>query len=336
MQEAVRIAVIGVGHLGKHHARILAGLPEAQLVGVVDVDEGNARKVGEQWGVPFGTDPLELPAEWNVEAVSVVTPTRFHHEVAMHHLEVGHDVLVEKPLTPTVAEGEEICARADELGRVLQVGHVERFNPVVKAARELGIEPRYIESDRLAPFTFRSMDIGVVLDLMIHDIDLTLLLVDSPVQDVEAFGGSLFTPSEDMASARLRFENGAVARLTANRVAMKPGRRMRMFSTESYVSLDFGKRYGLMVRKKPGWDLGKLDLQKLQLDEVTDLWKFVFEGLLEIQEMKLDEDDPLSAELRSFLTCVRDRSSPEVDGRAGLEAVRIAERVLRSISDNPW
>jgi len=332
----VRVAVIGVGHLGKSHARLLAAIPGAELVGVVDVREDVAKAVAAQWGVASATDPSEIPEDWRLDAVSIVTPTASHFDLARTHMSRGLDVLIEKPMTREVSEARELCELAEREGRILQVGHVERFNPVIRAVREFEIEPRYIECDRLAPFSFRSTDIGVVLDLMIHDIDVIQSLVASPVVDVEAFGGAIFTPAEDLASARLRFENGCIARLSANRVALKQSRRMRMFSRESYVSLDFGKKYGLIIKKAPGWDLQQLDLASLDPENIQDLWKFVFEGLLEIRELSMDETNPLEDELEHFLCCVRTREQPEVDGRAGLLALETAHLVLDSIAGNEW
>ncbi|MFQ5503278.1 MAG: Gfo/Idh/MocA family oxidoreductase [Planctomycetota bacterium] len=334
--DAVRVVVIGVGHLGKSHARILEDLPRAKLVGVVDVREEAARGVAEEHGVDFALDPFALPDDWRVEAVSIVTPTSTHGELASHFLRAGIDVLVEKPMTRTIEEGTRLCELAALGDRILQVGHVERFNPVVKAVRELRLEPRYVEGDRLAPFSFRSTDIGVVHDLMIHDIDLLKTLVDSEVEDVEAFGGAIFTPAEDLASARLRFSNGTIARLTANRVALKASRRMRMFSHDSYVSLDFGKQYGLIIQKAPGWDLRKLDLATVDADNIQDLWKFVFEGLLEIRELRMDEGDPLREEIEEFLECVSTRRRPQVDGNTAVAALATAQMVLDSIGQNRW
>jgi predicted dehydrogenase len=332
----VRVALVGAGHLGKHHARLLKALPDAELVGICDVDEARAKEMAEQWEVPWSTRSEELPRDWGVEAVSLVVPTVFHAQLALPYLEEGLDLLVEKPLVPSVAEGEKLCALAEDKGLILQVGHVERYNPVLKAVRELGIKPRYIEGDRLAPFSFRSTDIGVVLDLMIHDIDILLSLLCESVEDVEAFGMGIFTPAEDIATARLRFEGGAIARLTANRVALKPARRMRMFSKDSYVSLDFGTSYGLIIQKAPGWDLQNLPVDVLRPENIQDLWKFVFEGLLTVKELSMDAGNPLEEELAEFVASVRSREQPTVDGRAGLEAVRVAEQVVESLAAHEW
>ncbi len=334
--DAVRIAVVGVGHLGRTHAKLLAGLPEAELVGVVDLKADRAAALGRELGVRAGRDPCEDPLRWGAEAVSLAVPTESHARLAEVYLEQGLDVLVEKPIARTSTEGERLCRVADARGRILQVGHVERFNPVVRAAFEAGVEPRYIEAERLAPFSFRSTDIGVVLDLMVHDLDLVLAFLDAPVEDVEAFGGAIFTPEEDLASARLCFADGAVARLTANRVALRPSRRMRMFSKDSYVSLDFSKRYGLIIKKAPGWELQDLDLKKIDPTKISDLWKFVFEGLLTVKELRMPDENPLEEELRAFLDCVRNRRKPLVDGWTGLRALEVAGRVQDAIRAHRW
>ena len=334
MTRRVRIGVVGIGHLGRHHVRLLSQNAGAELVALADVDEKAVHAVAAQYGVPGFADYRALVE--NVEAVCVVVPTHLHREVAGFFLENGRDVLVEKPLTRTVAEGRELVALAHARGRLLQVGHVERFNPALKAIHDLGVQPRYLEAQRMAPFSFRSTDIGVVLDLMIHDIDVVLSLVGRPLHSVDAFGGAVFTPREDMASAVLKFEDGAVAHLTANRIALKPVRKLRMFSRDCYVSLDFSEAKGTVIRKQPGWDLQKLDLARFDRTQVEDLWKFVFEGLLSIQEYKLDEVNPLAEELDSFLQCVRERRRPLVSGEDGLAAVEVAARVLESIAANRW
>lgn len=330
----VRIAVVGVGHLGKHHVRLLAQNPLAELVGISDVDEEKLAAVAGEHGVAAYRDHKELLGK--VDAVCVAVPTRAHLEVAGCFLESGVDVLVEKPIAPNAADGQKLVELAGRTDRILQVGHVERFNPALDAVKEMGLQPRYIESHRLAPFSFRSVDIGVVLDLMIHDIDLVLAMVRSSVASVEAFGGAVFTPAEDMASAILRFENGAVAHLTANRVALRPMRRMRLFSRDCYASLDFQSSHGTFIRKNPGWDLQKLDVEAVDPSKIQDLWKFVYEGLLTVKELDMDVGNPLDQELTAFLKSVQDRTRPVVGGEEGCAAVAVAEEILAAIARNTW
>lgn len=332
--EPIPIAVVGAGHLGKHHARLLHGLDSARLVAVVDTRREAAEEIAGQYGARALTDHRELIGE--VAAACVVTPTASHRAIAGELLENGIDVLVEKPIAPNGAQGRELVAIAARHDRVLQVGHVERFNPAFSAVRELGLEPRYVETQRLAPFSFRSVDIGVVLDLMVHDIDIVVHLVGSPVKSVEAFGGAVFTPAEDMATATLRFENGAVAQLTTSRIALKPARRIRLFSPKGYASLDFQDAKGMLIRKSDGWDYEKLDLSAVNPSEIDDLWQFVFDGLLTVKHLELDVKNALQDELAAFLDCVRDRSVPEVTGEDGCLAVEIAEQVLAAIGANSW
>jgi predicted dehydrogenase len=329
-----RIAVIGTGHLGKSHARILAELPEASLCGIVDAVPERAAEFGGRYGVPWATDFRQTPG--SPEAVSIAVPTRSHAEVAQWFLSQGVDVLVEKPITDVVADAKALVQLADTRGRILQVGHIERFNPTVRAVRELNVRPRYIEAQRMAPFSFRSVDSGVVLDLMIHDIDLARTFFTAPLESVTAFGGAVFTEAVDMASAILQFHDGAAAHFVANRAAFKPLRRMRLFSPDSYVSLDFGERSALIVQKAPGWDLRKLELHRLDLSKVGDLQRFVFEGLLLVREIRVSEGDALREELRAFLLCCQNRTRPEADGAAGLEALEIAHRVLAAITARRW
>lgn len=334
MTGRVRVGVVGVGHVGKHHVRLLAENPLAELVAVADLNEEALREAAVRHGVEGCRDYRELAGR--VDAVSVAVPTTYHAEVTRFFLARDIDVLVEKPITSTPEEGAELVALAEERGRILQVGHVERFNPALGAIAELGIQPRYIESHRMSTFTFRSTDIGVVLDLMIHDLDLVLSLVRSPIVSVQAFGGAVFTPAEDMASAILEFENGAVAHLTANRVAMRPMRRMRLFCRDAYASIDFSDAMGIVIRKNPGWDLQALDLDKVDPTKVGDLWKFVFEGLLTIKEYRAEKGNPLARELTAFLEAVRDRTRPVVSGEDGCAAVAAAHRVLEAIAEKRW
>lgn len=328
-----RIGVVGVGHLGKHHARLFLTL-DCDLVAIADPDD-KARAFAD------GTYGVETFADYRkivdlVDAVSVVVPTHLHREVGSFFLQNGVDVLMEKPIARSAADGQVLVDLAEKHGCVLQVGHVERFNPALKAILEIGESVRYIESQRLAPFSFRSTDIGVVLDLMIHDLDLVLALVPSRIKSVEAFGGAVFTPAEDMASAIIKFENGTVAHLTANRVALKPLRKMRLFSKEGYASLDFQTGQGMIVRKTAGWDIQKLDLDSIDHAEVGDLWKFVFDGLLQVENLQLSEGNPLGLELEDFLRCVVERTTPQVTGQDGVAAVAVAEQVIAAIGKNRW
>ena len=331
--ERVRIGVVGVGHLGRHHARLLAELDGVELAGVSDTREEARTEAATKHGVAAFADYRELIG--HVDAVSVVVPTVLHREVAGFFLEQGVHVLVEKPIASTVAEAEELVELADRHGCVLQVGHIERFNPALDAIRELD-GPRYIETQRLASFSFRSTDIGVVLDLMIHDLDLVLSILGDEVVDVQAFGGAVFTPAEDMASAILRFRNGAVAQLTASRVALKPIRRMRAFSKQGYASVDFTDGRGLVIRKNQGWDLQQLDVDSVDPGKIEDLWKYVFDGLLSVEQYEADKANPLADELRSFAQCVRSGESPVVSGRDGCRALAVAARVLDAIRAHSW
>jgi predicted dehydrogenase len=333
-ERVIRVGVVGVGHLGKHHARLLRGLDGCELVGVADPDAAAREHASTTWSVPAYAEARDLLGK--VDAVSVVVPTKLHRDVATMFLENGVDVLVEKPIARTVADGEAMVELAKRHGRVLQVGHVERFNPALRGLEAIGASARYIESQRLAPFSFRSTDIGVVLDLMIHDLDLVLALVRSEIVSVEAFGGAVFTPAEDMASAIIKFANGAVAHLTANRVALKPLRRMRVFSKQGYASLDFQTSQGMVVRKAPGWDFEQLDVARLDRAQMGDLWKFVFEGLLQVENFSLETGNPLQQELADFVRCVRERARPIVSGEDGVAAVAAAERVLAAIAKNRW
>ena len=333
-ETTIRVAVIGYGHLGRHHARLWSTIPGVRLVAVADTRPEAVAEAREALGVDGTTDYRELLSA--VDAVSVFVPTQAHREVAGRLLEHGVDVLVEKPIASDAVEGRELVDIARRCGRVLQVGHIERFNPAFRALSEERFEARYVECQRLAPFTFRGTDVGVVLDLMIHDLDLVLALVGSEVIDVQAFGGAVFTPSEDMASAILKFANGAVAHLTASRVALKPSRRMRVFSRDAYASIDFSEQNGVVIRKNAGWDFGKLDLTQVDPSRIDDLWKFVFEGLLRVDRYQIGDGNPLRDELIAFVAAVRDRSEPVVSGEAGCAAVESAPRSVDAIRRLPW
>jgi predicted dehydrogenase len=328
----MKIVLVGLGRMGKNHLRVLRETPGFELAAVVD---GHATPPADLGSIPFLRNTAEL-SKIDFEAAVIATPTATHHSLALELLAMGKHLLVEKPIASTFAQGREVIEAANAKGVKLAVGHVERFNPARRGIEAIGKSARYIESHRLAPFTFRSTDIGVVLDLMIHDLDLVLALVQSPIVSVEAFGGAVFTPAEDMASAIIKFENKAVAHLTANRVALKPMRKMRVFSKEGYVSLDFQNSQGLVVRKAPGWDFEKLDLQSLDRAQMGDLWKFVFDGLLQVENLTLDTGNPLRDELVEFLACVRERTRPTVTGEDGVAALAAAERVLEVIAANRW
>jgi len=328
MASALRAAVYGVGHLGRHHARILAGLPGARLVAVVDPDAGRGQDAARRHGCPWHRDGAALDGALDLAVVAV--PTSLHAQVAAPLLRAGVSCLVEKPLAPTPEECRALIAAAAAGGSILAVGHVERFNPALRRAMELGIRPRFIEAHRMSPYPFRATDVGVVLDLMIHDLDLALSWTGSEIVSVDAVGGSTLSTTEDIASVRLRFADGAAANLTASRLSLKPLRRFRVFGPDSYVSADSRNRYALLVRKAPGFSPEAVAAAAAAEDPEA-----AFRGLLQIEELQLDDDEPLRAELEDFVAAVRDRRAPRVPGADGLRAVEAAHRVLQALALDP-
>lgn len=306
----IRTAVIGVGYLGQFHAEKYAQLPNSKLVGVVDNSPDRAREIGEKLGVPYFTDYRELLDK--VEAVSIVVPTQYHFEVARAFLEKGAHVLIEKPITTTVKEAETLIATAKEHKTIFQVGHLERFNPVVVALREHLTNPRFIDSVRIAPFKPRGTDVNVVLDLMIHDIDIIQHIVGSTVKQINSIGAPVFTDEEDIANARIQFENGCVANVTASRISLKSERRMRIFQPDSYVTVDFQNKKVAVFKKGPGE---------------------MFPGVpnVQMEEKELEPGDALKEEIVSFLECVTTGHQPVVTGEDGKRALETAILISKKL-----
>jgi predicted dehydrogenase len=334
MSGRLKVGVVGVGHFGRHHARIYTELKDVELVGVADIDAERARAVAEMHHTAAFADHRELLGK--VDAVSVAVPTHSHLAVARDFLDKGVSVLVEKPMAATAAEGREMLRRSKATGARLQVGHVTRFSAVMAAVRELEIVPRFLEVHRLSPFSFRSIDVGVVLDMMIHDIDLVLELARGHIEKVDAVGVAIIGRAEDICSARIAFSDGCVANLTASRVALKTMRRVRIFSPDSYISLDFDVNNALIIKKSEKFSLEALDVDKMKGMSIEDLKKVVFGDLLVMKEMKLDEHEPLKEELRSFVDCVRTGSTPVVPGEDGVRSLEAAEMILKSVGEHTW
>jgi predicted dehydrogenase len=306
----VRAAVVGVGHLGRFHAQKYAALNDAVLVGVVDRDLERAREVAAELGVEAFGDHRALLGR--VDCVSVAVPTREHARVAGELLAAGIDVLVEKPLASTVEEGRALVRTADAGGRILQVGHLERFNPALRAAAEVVTQPRFLECHRLAPFVDRGTDVDVIRDLMIHDLDVIQSFVPADVVAVESVGVPILTPVVDIANARLRFADGCIANVTASRVSLKRERKLRIFQPDAYVAIDYDQRTVRICRRMPPRAPG-------ELAEIT------------VQEHDVGEGDPLRDEVQAFLHAVRTRTAPLVGGREGLRALQLAERIAASL-----
>lgn len=336
---AIKVAVVGVGRMGGHHARTYSNLDIANLVGVVDFDIERATATAEQYGCEAFKSADDLLAKHpDLGAVTVAVPTAYHVAAATPFLEKGIACLVEKPLAPTTEASNQLVELAEANNAVLQVGHTERFNPAVRAVAALGMRPRYIEVDRISQMTFRSLDVGVVMDMMIHDLDIVLMLAGSELVNIEATGVSVISEHEDVANARLVFKNGCVANLTASRLAMKVERKMRLFSEHAYVSLDYQRRDGVVIELSGNDELLK-DLRG-RLASGEDLSSLDYSELVSIDQLNMDpkdgESDPLTAELRSLLECVKTGKMPEVDGRAGRAAVAAALGVVEAISRHTW
>lgn len=330
----LRVGVIGVGHLGQHHARILSKMPGVQLVGVADASPDRAAAIAARYQTAALADHRRLLGL--ADAVVVAVPTVLHREVAGAFLERGIATLVEKPMACTLAEAEELAALARATGAVLQVGHVERFNPALQALERLGARPKYIDVERLSTFTFRSTDIGVVHDLMIHDLDLILAMVPAPLRSVAAVGVSVFGEHEDVADARIEFEDGTVAHVTASRASYTAVRKMRVWGAEGYASLDFAARKATLVRPSDALRRGRLDLDGLDLTQPSAIKEHVFGKVLRIEHVDCDGPEALAMELEDFIAAARGESRPRVGGEDGLAAMRLAEQVLRSLEAHRW
>jgi predicted dehydrogenase len=329
MSERIPVAVVGAGHLGSIHARVLDEIEEAELVGLVDPRRDAASAQAETLGVPYFETIDALPAK--TRAAIVATPTSHHREVAESLMARGIDVLVEKPLARDPEEGAALVRFARERERVLMVGHSERFNPVVVALGDRELAPRFIDSQRVSPFSFRSADVGVVLDMMIHDIDIILHLIRSPVRAVHAVGVPVIDRTvEDLANARLVFENGAVANVTASRVALKTERLMRVFTRDAYVSLDLHSKQGRIVRKGQALKDRDVDLAEAFASAPSPL-HFMQQSLVEVEDLLIPSVEPLKAEDRAFLDAVRRRVDPPVTGEQGVEALDVAARIVASL-----
>jgi len=309
----IRTAVIGVGYLGRFHAQKYANLPNSRLVGIADPSAAARSAVGAELKVAAHEDYRELLGK--VDAVSIVTPTPSHFEVAKAFLEAGASVLVEKPMTVTTAEGEGLIEIAARLKRTLQVGHLERFNAAVLAVQPTLTVPRFIESARLAPFKHRGTDVDVVLDLMIHDIDLILSIVRSPVVSVDAIGSSVFSKEIDIANARLRFANGCVANATASRVSLKTERKLRLFQDDAYLSLDLQQKILTVIRKGNG--AGADGMPQVAIEENT-----------------YEQGDALKSEIEAFLDAVASGGPPPVSGEDGLLALRTAVSIAEQVASS--
>jgi len=310
MTTPVRVAVIGGGHLGRFHAQKYAKIPDCKLVAVCDIDPARAATVAEEVGTAPESDYKNLAGK--VDAVMIATPTTNHFEVAQFFLSQGVHVQVEKPLTASVAEGQELCRIAKSKNVILQVGHVERFNPALIAAKDkLGI-PLFIEVHRLAPFKPRSIDVDVILDLMIHDLDVVMALVKSPVKSVSAIGTPVLTKTIDIANVRLEFESKAIANLTASRVSLNATRKFRVFQQSQYLSIDFGSGEVNLTTKTGDWVAGQ-------------------EPPLEFESWNLEKGDALMAEDTAFVQAVLGKAPCLVPGEDGLRALQVAERIREDI-----
>jgi predicted dehydrogenase len=307
----ISVGVVGVGYLGKFHAEKYAMSDKATLVGVVDIDEKRVLEIAKGVGAQALTDYRQLFGQ--VQCVSIAVPTRLHHPIARDFLEAGIDVLVEKPLSADIVEARELVDIAQAEKRILQVGHLERFNPAIRRLESIIKEPKFVECHRLAPFVERGTDVDVVLDLMIHDIDVITSLVRSPVKRLEAVGVPVLTDKPDIANARITFDNGCIANVTSSRVSVKRERKVRFFQLDAYISIDYDQRRAQIFHKPPpgaGW----LDIRA--------------------ETIEIKEGDALADEIDSFLNCVHTRALPLVGGTEGLRALEIASMISAQLGQH--
>lgn len=330
----LRTAVIGAGKMGAIHAKVYNQLPESDLVAVVDIDPGKAQRLAEKYHCLATTDCAEILDK--VDAVTIATPTVTHLNLAKVFIKNKIAVLIEKPLAANVREGRKIVALAKKHGTVVAVGHSERCNPVAQAIKRLDIQPKFIEANRISPYPFRSTDVGVVLDVMIHDIDIILSLAASKIKRVDAVGVNVVEDREDICNARIVFENGCIANITASRLALKTERKVRVFSRKAYLSVDYLRKTGIIIKADPNinvlkWIKGHKESGDFDLTTVN--WP----DLLHIEQLDVDDKEPIRLEQEAFLQAVTDRAcTPEVSAQEGLAALECAQKILASVRKHKW
>ena len=302
----LKVAVIGIGHLGQHHARIYANMPQVQLVAVCDINPKLAKKTANRHNTLFYTNYKELIGK--IDAASIAVPTELHFKIAKELMENNIHCLVEKPIANDLSQAQELSGLAEKQKLILQVGHVERFNSAIRAVQSYVHNPRFIECHRMGPFKKRALDVGVVLDLMIHDIDIIMYMVQSPVSSIEAVGINVLTGYEDIANARLKFRNGAIANISASRLSAVEMRKIRIFQPDAYISLDYVKKAAVLFKKSGN--------------------RITRSGI------PIKIKDALEQELASFVGCIQKNQKPLVSGREATEALRIALEITSCIKNS--
>lgn len=333
MKNRLRVAVIGAGRMGNHHARIYHKLKECELVAIVDKDIDRARTKAKEYDTNAYSSVLDV--ESDLDAVTVAVPTVYHAEVAIPLLERGISVLVEKPLAQDTTSAQHLLDASRKYQGLLQVGHSERFNPVVQAMLRMNVIPRFIETNRVSPFTFRSADIGVVFDMMIHDIDIVLHLVKHRDYTIDAVGVGVLGACEDIANARIRFGNEAVVNMTASRLALKTERRIRIFSPTAYLSMDYQKKSGISIKLSDNADLIRM-AQERNFEDLSQMAHLDFGSMMKIEPIEVDDKEPLMAEIEAFLDSVRTGSAAAVSADDGYAAVEMAEKITEAVQNQPW
>jgi predicted dehydrogenase len=330
----VRTAVVGAGKMGAIHAKVYSQLPQSELVAVVDIDAGKAQHLADQYNCLAFADHRDVLGK--VDAVTIATPTVTHLKLAKTFIKNNIAVLIEKPLAANVREGKKIVALAKKKDSVVAVGHSERCNPVAQAIKRLDIEPKFIEANRVSPYPFRSTDVGVVLDVMIHDIDIILSLAASKIKKVDAVGVNVVEENEDICNARIVFENGCIANITASRLALQTVRRVRVFSRKAYLSVDYLKKSGIIIKADPNINVVKWIQQHKEAGDF-DLTTVNWPDLLHIEQLDIDDKEPVRLQQEAFLQAVTNRSlTPEVSAEEGLAALECAKEILASVKKNKW
>jgi predicted dehydrogenase len=330
----IRTAVVGAGKMVVIHAKIYNQLPQSDLVAVIDTDIEKAKKLAKKYRCSFSANCTDVLGK--VDAVTIATPTETHLELAKIFIENNVAVMIEKPLAANTEQGRQIVKLAKDKGSLVAVGHSERCNPVVQAIKRLDIEPKYIEATRISPYPFRSTDVGVVLDVMIHDIDIILSLAASEIKKIDAVGVGVIDDKEDICNARIVFESGCIANITASRLALKTERKVRLFSRQAYLSVDYFKKTGTVIKADPNIDVVD-KIRQLKKEGKFGLLKASWPDLLHIEKLEIDDKEPLRLEQEAFLLACADKMlRPTVSAEEGLVALECAEKILACVQEHRW